>query len=364
MKSLIVSFGEIMGRIQPEGFNRIRQAFPGKAEITFAGAEASVAVSLQMFGRNTRYVTALPSNPLGDATVDSVRRFGVDTSFIVRGKGRLGLYFVEKGANQRASSVTYDRAGALVCETGVDAYDWQNIFVNSAWFHISGITPAISHKAAEVALHAVKTAKSMGMTVSCDLNFRKKLWDWEAGTPNTKLANRIMSEIMPFVDVVIGNEEDAQDVFGIKAEGTKVEAGELSIDKYPDVARKLAQRFPNLKKVAITLRESLSATHNNWGAMLYDVQMGKADFAPMIDDKYSPYEIKNIVDRIGGGDSFAAGLIYALTDKELSTNQSDAVNFATSASCLCHSIEGDFNFVTKDEVFALMRGDASGRVRR
>ena len=364
MSSIVTCFGEIMGRIQPEGYNRIRQAFPGKAEITFAGAEASVAVSLEMLGRKSRYVTALPSGPLGDATMDAVRRFGVDTSFVVRGPGRLGLYFVEKGANQRASTVIYDRAGAIICETAGDAYDWKNVFSGSTWFHTTGITPAISQKTAEAVVLAVKTAKDAGLTVSCDLNFRKKLWNWEAGTSPEKLAGRVMSEILPYVDVVIGNEEDAQDVFGIKAEGSRVEAGELAIDKYPEVAAKLAKRFPNVKKVAFTLRESISASHNNWGAMLYDVKTGTPKFAPIDGGVYKPYEIRNIVDRIGGGDSFAASLIFALTDEKMSLDDAQAVSFATAASCLCHSIENDFNFVTKDEIFALMKGDASGRVKR
>ena len=364
MTKLVTTFGEIMGRIQPEGFCRIRQSFPGKAEISFVGAEANVAVSLQMFGRPARYVTALPTGPLGDATEDAVRRFGVDTRFILRGEGRLGLYFVERGANQRASTVIYDRAGALVCETAGDAYDWKAIFAGSAWFHVSGITPAISKKAAEATLIAVKAAKEAGVTVSCDLNFRKKLWNWEPGTSPAKLAGRVMSEIMPYVDIAIGNEEDTADVFGIKAEGTRVEAGELAISQYPQVAAKLVTRFPNLRKVASTLRESISASHNNWGAMLYDATSGKAVFAPMQSDAYKPYEIRNIVDRIGGGDSFAAALIYALTDDELAQSDASAVSFATAASCLCHSIEGDFNHVSKEEVLALMKGDASGRVKR
>ncbi len=364
MNAIVTCFGEIMGRIQPEGYNRIRQAFPGKADITFAGAEASVAVSLQMLGRPSRYVTALPSGPLGDATLDAVRRFGVDTGFVVRGPGRLGLYFVEKGVNQRASTVIYDRAGALICETAGDAYDWAAIFADSAWFHVTGITPAVSRKAADAVVLAVKQAKEKGLTVSCDLNFRKKLWNWEAGTAPEKLAGRVMSEVLPYVDVVIGNEEDAQDVFGIKAEGSRVEAGELAIDKYPEVAAKLAQRFPNVKKVACTLRESISASHNNWGAMLYDVKTGSAKFAPLEAGVYSPYEIRNIVDRIGGGDSFAAGLIYGLTDAKLSLDDAQVVAFATAASCLCHSIENDFNYVTKEEILGLMKGDASGRVKR
>ena len=364
MSDMVACFGEIMARIQPEGYNRIRQAFPGKADITFAGAEANVAASLQMLGRDARYVSALPSGPLGDAAVDAVRRFGIDTRFIIRGQGRLGLYFVERGANQRASSVIYDRAGALVCETDASAYDWSSIFEGCSWFHISGITPAISRKAAEAAIRAVEVAKAEGLTVSCDLNFRKKLWTWEPGTAAGKLAERTMGAILPFVDVVIGNEEDAQEVFGIRAEGTNVETGTLAIDRYPEVAAKIADRFPNVSKVAITLRESVSASHNNWGAMLYDARTRKAEFAPTREGSYSPYEIRNIVDRIGGGDSFAAGLVFALTDPSLKDDQAGTIAFASAASCLCHSIEGDFNYITTGEILDLMKGDASGRVRR
>lgn len=364
MSATVACFGEIMARIQPEGFNRIRQGFPGRADITFAGAEANVAASLQMMGRDSRYVSALPSGPLGDSALDAVRRFGIDTRFVLRAQGRLGLYFVERGANQRPSTVIYDRAGALVCETEGKTYDWDRIFEGCSWFHLSGITPAISRKAAEAAALAVETAKKKGLTVSCDLNFRKKLWNWEAGTPPEKLAEKTMSGLLPFVDLVIGNEEDAQDIFGIRAEGTKVEEGALAIGKYPEVAARIVALFPNVKKVAFTLRESLSASYNNWGAMLYDAETQKAEFAPTASGVYQPYQIRNIVDRIGGGDSFAAGLIYALTDDSMKSDMGKAVSYAVAASCLCHSIEGDFNYVTREEVLALMKGDASGRVKR
>jgi 2-dehydro-3-deoxygluconokinase len=364
MSGVVACFGEIMARIQPEGFYKIRQAFPGKADISFAGAEANVAASLQMLGREARYVSALPVGPLGDAAMDAVRRFGIDTRYILRGQGRLGLYFVERGANQRASAVIYDRAGALVCETDASVYDWSSIFSGCSWFHISGITPAISRKAAEASILAVENAKAKGLTVSCDLNFRKKLWTWEPGTAAGKLAEKIMGAMLPFVDVVIGNEEDAEEVFGIRAEGTNVETGTLAINRYPEVASKIADRFPNVGKVAITLRESHSASHNNWGAMLYDAKTHEAEFAPMKEGSYCPYEIRNIVDRIGGGDAFAAGLVFALTEPSIQEDQAATIAFASAASCLCHSIEGDFNYVTKVEILDLMNGDASGRVRR
>ena len=364
MSNIIACFGEIMARIQPEGLNRIRQAFPGKADITFAGAEANVAASLQMLGRDARYVSAIPIGPFGDAAMDSVRRFGIDSRFIIRGQGRLGLYFVERGANQRASTVIYDRAGALFCESEASTYDWNSIFEGCSWFHISGITPAISEKAAEASIFALKSAKAKGLTVSCDLNFRKKLWRWKLGTPAGKLAENIMSTMLPLVDVVIGNEEDAEEVFGIRAEGTSVETGILAINRYPEVASSIVDRFPNVAKVAITLRESLSASYNNWGAMLYDSKTHKAEFAPMKEGLYSPYKIRNIVDRIGGGDSFAAGLVFALTEPSLKDDQAATIAFASAASCLCHAIEGDYNYVSKGEILDLMNGDASGRVRR
>ncbi len=360
----IVTFGEIMGRIEPEGLMRIRQGMPGHLTISFSGAEANVAVSNKMMGRNARYITALPSNAMGEACIDSVRKFGVDTSFARTAEGRLGLYFVETGANQRPSSVIYDREHSVISETPADAYDWKNAFNSADWFHISGITPAISATAADASLSAVKEAKAAGLTVSCDLNYRKKLWKWEPGTAQRALAEKTMRGLLPYVDVVIGNEEDAWDILQIKAGDTDVHSGKLEIDRYPDVAKQIIDQFPGVSKVAITLRESISASHNNWGAMMYDGDSGKAFFAPMDGEDYRPYEIKNIVDRVGGGDSFSAGLIYALTDDELSGNLQDCLAYAAAASCLCHSILHDFNFSTRDEVISLMKGDASGRVRR
>ena len=361
---LVVGFGEIMGRIEPEGFNRFRQSMPGHLNITFAGAEASVASSLKIMGRNTRYVTALPQNALGDACLDSFRRFGVDTDFVIQTKGRLGLYFLETGANQRSSNVIYDREGSVVSKTTGDKYDWDQIFENADWFHISGITPAISREAADAAILASKKAQENGVQVSCDLNYRKKLWQWDDSVSSRELAEKTMRKLLPFVDVVIGNEEDAWDILRIKAADTDVESGHLAIDHYPEVAEKIYEQFPNVSKVAITLRESLSASHNNWGAMLYDVESKKAFFAPETDGKYMPYQIKNIIDRVGGGDSFSAGLIYALTDEELSQDLQDSVSYAVAASCLCHSIKGDFNYSTREEVYSLMKGNSSGRVRR
>ena len=354
-----------MGRLCPPGHLRFVQAMPGTLELTFAGAEANVAASLALFGADARFVTALPNNVLGDSCVRTLRGLGVDTSLIARTKsGRLGLYFVEKGANQRPSNVVYDRAHSSIAEANAADFDWASIFQGAGWLHTTGITPALSRKAFESCLAAVRAAKAAGMTVSCDLNFRKKLWDWEPGTQSTELARRCMSEILAHVDVGIANEEDAADVLGIHAEGSDIQGGQLAIAHYPEVAKKLIRQFPNIRQVAITLRESISASHNNWGAMLFDARADRACFAPCSGDgQYQPYKITHIVDRVGGGDAFAAGLIFARLTPELAAPQR-AVAFAVAASCLAHSISGDYNFSSRAEVEALMKGSASGRVVR
>jgi 2-dehydro-3-deoxygluconokinase len=360
----IVTFGEIMGRLCPPNHLRFVQAMPGSLELTFAGAEANVAASLAILGAQSRFITALPKNVLGDACIKTLRGLGVDTSRILRtGFGRLGLYFVEKGANQRPSNVVYDRAHSAVAEADPTAFDWASIFQDAGWLHVTGITPALSGKAFETCLGAVRAAKAEGLSVSCDLNFRKKLWAWEPGTKAAELARRCMSAILPHVDVCIANEEDAADVLGIHAEGTDVAGGRLAIDHYPDVAKEIRRQFPNIRQVAITLRESISASHNNWGAMLYDALSDRAYLAPLKDGSYSPYEIRNIVDRVGGGDSFGAGLLFALNSPGLCEPQR-AIEFAVAASCLAHSIEGDFNYSNRSEVEALMGGATSGRVVR
>ena len=359
----IVTFGEIMGRMAAPGNLRLRQA--GTLEATYSGAEASVAASICNYGGKARFVTALPKHVLGETAVDSVRSVGIDTDFIVRtDAGRLGLYFLETGANQRPSNVVYDRADSSISVTPADAYDWDGIFDGAQWLHTSGITPAISKTAAEATLTAVKKAKEVGVTVSCDLNFRKKLWQWDTSKSTRELAEETMRGILPYVDLIIANEEDCADVLGIHAAGTDVEAGELDTARYPDVARQVVAQLPNVKKIAITLRESISATHNNWGAMLYDAELDKEFFAPLDEEgNYCSYQIKNIVDRVGGGDSFAGGMIFSLTTPELSDPQT-ALNFAVAASCLKHSIKGDFNYSTRSEVESLMGGSASGRVVR
>lgn len=360
----IVTFGEIMARLAAPGYLRLRQSLPGTLDITFAGSEANVAVSLSMLGAEAAFVSALPENEIAHACIAVLKGLGVDTKYILQTDiGRLGLFFLETGANQRPSNVIYDRDGSTISLTPADQYPWKEIFDNARWFHFSGITPAVSRSAYEAALAAVESAGQAGVTVSCDLNFRKKLWRWDTATTPRDLAEKTMRTILSHVDVVIANEEDCGDVLGIKAGDTDVEAGKLQCDRYPDVARQIVTQFPNVKKVAITLRESLSATHNNWGAMLYCADSDKVYFAPMQDGVYTAYRIKNIVDRVGGGDSFAAGLIYGLTTPDLKEPQT-ALNFAVAASCLAHSIKGDFNYSTRQEVEKLMKGSASGRVSR
>lgn len=364
--SVTVGFGEIMGRLNMPGHQRFTQGLPCAIDLSFAGAEANVCAAVSILGQESRFVTALPEHEVADACLMSLQRLGVDVSQVLRVKeGRLGLYFVENGANQRSGKVIYDRSHASVSVITADQYDWKILFSGASWFHISGITPALSEVAAAASIEAVKQAKNHGLTVSCDLNFRKKLWNWDMSCSAKLLARRVMTELLSYVDIVIGNEEDAEDVLGIKAGDSNVQTGKLDIARYPDVAKQVHLMFPQVRKVAITLRESISATHNNWGAMLYDTTQGKATFAPLdAQGTYQPYEIRDIVDRIGGGDSFSGSLIFALQDNELQKSDQEAASFAVAASCLCHSIEGDFNFVSKEEVLALANGDTSGRVKR
>jgi 2-dehydro-3-deoxygluconokinase len=317
-----------------------------------------------MLGAEAGFVSALPCNSIGQACINVLKGLGVNTSYILQTDiGRMGIYFLETGANQRPSNVIYDRAGSSISLTTADQYTWKEIFDGAEWFHISGITPAVSRLAADAALAAVESAKQAGVTVSCDLNFRNKLWRWDPAQAPRDLAEKTMRTILSFVDVVIANEQDCMDVLGISAGDTDPEAGFLQSERFPDAARQVVKQLPNVSKVAITLRESLSATHNNWGAMLYCADIDTAHFAPMKDGQYAPYQIKNIVDRVGSGDSFAAGLIYALVSEDMKEPQR-AVDFAAAASCLAHSVKGDFNFSTRQEVEKLMTGSGSGRVSR
>ena len=341
MGKKVVTFGEIMLRLAPEGYYRFVQAESFGA--TYGGGEANVAVSLANFGFNACFVTKLPAHEIGQGAVNSLRRFGVDTSGIVRGGDRIGIYFLEKGASQRPSKVIYDRAGSSIAMASKDDFDWKAIFEGAEWFHFTGITPALNDNVAQICLEACKAAKEAGIKISCDLNYRNKLWSREK-------AGQVMGELCKYVDVCIANEEDAADVFGIRAENTDVYAGEVNHEGYKSVAKHLADRF-GFEKVAITLRESLSANDNLWSAMLYD---GNDYF---FSKKYKMH----IVDRVGGGDSFGAGLIAACLN---GYDAQRTVEFAVAASCLKHSIEGDFNMVSMDEVLKLADGDASGRVQR
>ena len=360
----VVTFGEVMLRIAPREHYRFEQVAPGTMDLTFGGAESSVAASVSMLGGSSRFVTALPKHSLADAFLRQMRGFQVDVDSVLRrDEGRFGVYFVETGANQRPSRVIYDREHSAVSLCPGVEYNWDSILADAQWLHISGITLAISETAAQAALLAAEKAQSAGVTVSCDLNFRKNLWRWRPGTNPRSLAREVMPKFLEQVNVVIGNEEDAADVLDIHAGETDVHSGSLLIERYPDVARQIAQRFETVNSVAITLRESISATHNNWGAMLYDSSSDAAVFAPMHGDTYEPFEIRTIVDRVGGGDSFAAGLIFAMTCNDFSSPQ-DQLNFAVAASCLAHSVKGDFNYNNRSEVEALMRGNASGRVQR
>jgi len=341
MSKKVVTFGEIMLRLAPPEYLRFVQT--NVFEAVYGGGEANVAVSLANYGLNAAFVTKLPKNPIGDAAINELRRYGVDTQYIARGGERIGIYFCEKGASVRPSKVVYDRAHSAIAEAKVGDIDWRAAFEGADWFHFTGITPALGDNVAELTEEGCRIAKEMGLTVSCDLNYRKKLW-------TTEKAGKVMGKLMEYVDVVVANEEDAEMVFGIKAPDTDVTAGELNMEGYKYVAKELKDRF-NLKYVTITLRESLSASDNNWSAMLYD---GNEYY---FSKKYKLH----IVDRVGGGDSFGGGLIYSLvTGKE----PREALEFAVAASALKHTIHGDMNHVTVDEVETLMSGDASGRVQR
>ncbi len=362
---MFLAFGEIMARIAPESHLRWRQAVPGRVEVTWGGGEANVCASLAMFGQSVRYVTALPRHAITESLAATLRGLGVDTGHILwRDQGRLGLYFVEAGANQRGSTVLYDREHSAISLAGPDEYAFDAALAGVHWLHVTGITPSISEPACQSNLDLVRRAKQAGAAVSCDLNFRKKLWNWRPGTDKKTLAGECMSEVLQHVDLVIANEEDAADVLGIRAEGTDVERGTINAAAYEKVAREIVRRFPGVSRVAITLRQSISADHNNWGGMLFDADADRAFLAPL-DDRghYCPYEIRDIVDRVGGGDSFAAGLIYALNSDTYRKPQ-QAIRFAVAASCLKHSIQGDFNYVSVAEVAALAGGVATGRVQR
>ncbi len=339
----VITFGELMLRLQPYNYERFVQA--QNVEFSFGGGEANVAVSLANYGIDSVYVTKLPSHAIGQAAVNSLRRYGVDTSKIVRGGERVGIYYNEKGASQRGSVCIYDRAGSAIQKADPSEFDWDSIFDGADWFHFTGITPALGENLVEICKEACKVAKSKGIKISCDLNYRGKLWTREQ-------ARAAMTELCQYVDVCISNEEDAKDVFGIEAEATDIYAGELNHEGYKSVAKQLADKF-DFETVAVTLRESRSAFDNGWSAMLYNVKEDSYCFS-------KKYEL-HIVDRVGGGDSFGGGLIYSILNGK--TTQ-EAVEFAVAASALKHSIGGDYNMVTVAEVEKLAGGDASGRIQR
>lgn len=342
-----ISFGEIMLRLKAPGTEKFLQT--PMFEATFGGGEANVAVSLANYGLDAAYISVLPENPIADACLKELKGFGVDVSRVKRQGDRMGIYFLEGGANQRASKVVYDRASAAISVAQKEDFNWKELLNGAKWFHITGITPALSQSAADISIEAVKTAKEMGITVSCDFNFRKNLWKYG------KSSIEVMPELVKYVDVGIANEEDCQKSLGISADSSMdsaVESGELDIQKYQALSEKVLAAYPNMKILAITLRESKSADHNDWAACLND----RKEF--YLSQKY---EIKNIIDRVGGGDSFAGGLIYGLNNYE---SKLDALNFAVAASCLKHSISGDYNRVDVKEVKQLMKGDGSGRVQR
>jgi len=338
-----LSVGEIMLRLKTPGNERFFQS--PSLEATFGGGEANVAVALSNYGLDSGFVTALPDNDVGEAAIRQLRGFGVDTNFIRRSGDRVGIYFLETGANQRPSKVVYDRAGSSICEAGPGDFDWQKIFDGAKWLHITGITPALSKSAAALSLECVKAAKAAGVTVSCDFNFRGKLWKYG------KTAPEVMTDLVKFVDVGIANEEDCQKSLGITVD-IDVESGELDTKKYEALSAKVLEEFSNMSTIAITLRESFSADRNGWSACLRDASGFRLS---------KRYEITDIIDRVGGGDSFASALIYGLNAYK---DRQESLEFAVAASCLKHSISGDFNRVSVAEVEHLMGGDASGRVQR
>ena len=337
----VITFGELMLRLAPEGYLRFVQA--DRFQATMGGAEANVAVDLACLGAEALFVTKLPAHEIGQLAVNALRRYGVDTRHVLRGGSRVGIYYCEKGASQRASKVIYDRAGSSIAAARPGDFDWDAIFAGADWFHFTGITPALSEGCAALCLEACRAAKARDIAVSCDLNYRKNLWSREA-------AGRVMAELMPYLSLLIANEEDAADVFGIHAAGSDVDGGTLSREGYSRVAAQLCARF-GIPEVAITLRKSISASDNIWAAMLHSG--GESMFS-------REYPV-HIVDRVGGGDSFGAGLIFAT----LSGMQgAERLEFAVAASCLKHAVEGDFNLVSADEVRKLAGGSGSGRVQR
>ncbi|MEZ6040640.1 MAG: sugar kinase [Planctomycetaceae bacterium] len=361
--NVIVTFGEIMARMAPPGVLRLCQTLPGSLDVTFAGAEANVSASLAMLGASTRFITALPdNNPLTDACLKDLRGFGIDVSKIrVVPQGRFGIYFVETGANQRPSRVTYDRQYSAISLATPDDFDWACIFDKAAWLHITGITPALSSSAASVTLEAVRQARAAGVRVSCDVNFRSTLWRWDAQKAPAELAGTTLRQLMPYINMFSAGEEDCR-LIGMNT------AGLPSYESQPvahqtELASRIVDAWPDIEVVSMTWRQSHSASHNNWGGGLFDAGSQKFYYAPNVDGEFKPYEIRSIVDRVGGGDAHMAALLYGLNSAQFPDFQA-IVEFATAASCLAHSVVGDFNFASQTEIAELVAGSGSGRVVR
>ena len=342
-KGTILCMGEIMLRLKSPGHERLFQS--SSLEASFGGGEANVAVGCARLGLPSAFASVIPANPVGDGAVAELMKHGVDTSRITRKGERLGIYFLESGANQRPSRVVYDRAGSSMADAGIEDFNWDALFDGITWFHITGITPALSPSAAELSIHAVKTAKDKGIPVSCDLNYRKKLWNYGQTAPD------VMGKLVQHIDVAIANEEDCQKSLGIKTD-VEVTSGKLEAERYGELASAVLEKYPNLNKIAITMREAISADHNNWSAVLHN----RKDFFAS-----RKYQVTHIVDRVGGGDSFAAGLIYGLN---MLASDQEALEFAVATSCLKHSIPGDLALLSVHEVDHLLQGDGSGRVQR
>lgn len=355
--SRVVTFGEIMLRVTPPGFQRLQQVMPGKVEVTFAGAEASIAASISYLGGNSAFVTALPNHAVADACIANLRSLGVDTSSIVRtSEGRLGLYYYERGINQRASQVIYDRDGSSISVLTAEHYDWDLILNGAQWLVISGITPAISRNAAAVTKSAMQAANARGVNVACDMNYRSKLWQWSPPLSARELATKTMRDLMPLVDMFIGGREDAAEVLGVSSSTS--EPHELR-----RISGEVSRVYPRLKYIAMTRRVGNTANSNAFGGMLFNCQSQNAVYAPLQNDEPSMYQISDIVDRLGAGDAFTAGLLYSLTRAETIDLQK-TIDFATAAGCLSHSIDGDYNYVSCSEVEAIAAGAQGGRVSR
>lgn len=353
----IVTFGEIMARIAAPQFKRFQQAMPGDVEVTFAGAEASIAGSLAYLGAQASFVTALPKHAIADACIANLRSLGVDTSCILRSDhGRLGIYFYERGVNQRTANVIYDREGSAVSITPAAEYDWDHILDGAEWLVVSGITPAISRNAANVTLAALQAAARRQVKVACDMNYRSKLWQWDSELSPRALATKTMRQLLPLVDLFVGGREDVAAVLG-------TDVGEDTDEELLRMCQQISQQYPNIQWVAMTRRIGLSSTENYFGGLLYVVRSNVGWFAPQSAEAKHSYLITDIVDRLGAGDAFTAGLLYSLSTTDGAASAA-TIEFATAAGCLAHSIEGDFNYVTRAEIESLLAGESSGRVRR